>query len=135
MFERFKFDFLAFVLFLESICKGQKKFGHSLGPSVNKKNQFPQMIVILCNVGVMWATSNTRLRSGPPAPTPPIADKMLTVLLRKHHQPNLEWAQLVILTYYCSLTEPLILVWALKIYLSSYLGVGLSQVLQIRFEF
>jgi len=37
------FEFLAFVLFLESICKGQKQFGHSLGPSV-KKNEFHSLV-------------------------------------------------------------------------------------------
>jgi len=42
-FQRLKFEFVAFVLFLESICKGPKKFGHSLGPSVDKKNEFRQM--------------------------------------------------------------------------------------------
>ncbi len=67
------------MLFLESICKGQKKFGHSLGPSVDKKNEFPQMIVIHCNAGYLSYTPQV----SPPPPFPPISDKMLTVLLLK----------------------------------------------------
>jgi hypothetical protein len=80
-FERLKFEFSAFVLFLESICNGRKTFGHSLGPSVDKKNEFPQMIVILCNAGYVSNTPQVW-------PTPPISDKMLTVLLLKPSPTN-----------------------------------------------